>query len=78
MEGYELTARRGAAGLLEQQRGGALVLESDGHGQRYGDREEDIFQFLGSHGYRMNESLSDLLTTAGLCLVFEGISAAFG
>jgi FkbM family methyltransferase len=71
VEGYELKALRGAVGLLEQQRVGAIVLESDGHGSRYNDGEVDITRFLEECGYRLNPSMSLVGRGSGNCLVFE-------
>jgi FkbM family methyltransferase len=70
VEGYELNVLRGATSLLEQRRIGALVLESDGHGQRYGTAEADIVHFLTERRYKLDHSLSQTGSEAGNCLVF--------
>jgi FkbM family methyltransferase len=70
VEGYELNVLRGAASLLEQRRIGALVLESDGHGLRYGAAEADIVRFLTERRYKFDDSLSRIGAESGNCLVF--------
>jgi FkbM family methyltransferase len=71
VEGYELKVLRGAAGLLERRRIGAIVLESDGHDLRYGSSEAETIGFLGGRGYSVDAPLSRMGEASGNCLVFR-------
>jgi len=72
VEGYELKVLRGATALLEQQRIGAIVLESDGHDRRYGSSEAETIGFLKEHGYGVDAALSRVGDAGGgNCLVFQ-------
>lgn len=71
VEGYELKVLHGATALLSQRRIGAIVLESDGHDQRYGSSQAETIKFLEERAYRVDASLSQTGEVSGNCLVFK-------
>jgi FkbM family methyltransferase len=71
VEGYELKVLQGANALLSERRIGAIVLESDGHEQRYGSSQAEMVSFLEERAYRLEASLSQTGEAYGNCLVFK-------
>jgi FkbM family methyltransferase len=74
VEGYELKVLQGASNLLKQRRIGVIVLESDGHGRRYGSSQAETIRHLEEREYRMDASLSQTGEVSGNCLVFKNVS----
>lgn len=69
VEGYELPALRGAAGLINKGLLPVILLEINGGSDRFGISSSDTIGFLRSHGYEMGIYQHDrrsLLTTAEL------------
>ncbi len=71
VEGMELSALRGASGLLEANKIGTIVLEADQHDLRYGSNNTELIQFLASKGYHLDAAASVTGKSAGNCQVFE-------
>ena len=59
VEGYELPALRGAAGMLERHNPPVWLLEVGGVSERYGYRTEDLLRFLRRYGYAPARYQSD-------------------
>ena len=70
VEGMELSVLRGASGLLEEGRIGAIVLEADEHDLRYGTSNSDLVAFLASKNYRLDAAASVHKGDANNCQVF--------
>jgi FkbM family methyltransferase len=58
VEGYELPALKGAEQTLERCRP-VLVIETKGHGERYGYSDEDLAQWLQDRGYTYAETIGN-------------------
>ena len=61
VEGMELAVLQGAHELLSGKRIGAVVLEAEGQGSRYGFSDQDILAFMAQYGYVRNCLLKDEL-----------------
>lgn len=57
VEGYEWPALKGAEHTIERCRP-LLVVETKGHGRRYGYKDRDLAQWLGERGYRLLERVN--------------------
>jgi FkbM family methyltransferase len=71
VEGMELAVLKGAQRLLSERRIGAIVLEADGHGARYGFSDSDVFTNLAAYGYSLDHQLTESSRASGNCAVFK-------
>jgi len=70
VEGMELSVLRGASGLLDAGKIGAIVLEADEHDLRYGTNNSQLVAFLASKDYQLDASASIQGRSANNCQVF--------
>jgi FkbM family methyltransferase len=70
VEGMELPALRGASGLLDAGKIGAIILEADAHDLRYDTSNSDLVAFLASKNYQLDAAASVHQRDANNCQVF--------
>jgi FkbM family methyltransferase len=70
VEGLELAVLRGASGLLDAGKIGAIVLEADEHDLRYGTNNSELVAFLASKDYQLDALASVQGRSANNCQVF--------
>lgn len=71
VEGMELGVLRGASGLLEAGKIGAIVLEADQHDLRYGTSNAELVAFLASKNYHLSAEDSVVGRSTCNCQLFQ-------
>jgi len=70
VEGFEPAVLRGAQRLLASGRIGSIIIESDGHESRYGEKPRSIDDLMRRHNYRIDQQLTVSGNSSGNCSVY--------